>query len=85
MLDKKNRCSRFYPESRIKRTLFGVHAQVLQEESVSGHPIIDHDLIKIRFGNFQDFSRLFSNNGSRRSRFFNKGIFTEAIPRTEHI
>jgi long-chain fatty acid transport protein len=26
-----------YPESRLKRTLFGIHSQVLQEQSVSGH------------------------------------------------
>ena len=26
-----------YPESRIKRTLFGIHSQVLQEQPVSGH------------------------------------------------
>ena len=26
-----------YPESRIKRTLFGAYSQVLQEQSVSGH------------------------------------------------
>ena len=29
--------TRSYPESRIKRTLFDVHSQVLQEEPVSGH------------------------------------------------
>jgi Kef-type K+ transport system membrane component KefB len=27
----------FNPESRLKRTLFGIHSQVLQEQSVSGH------------------------------------------------
>ncbi len=27
----------YYPESRIKRTLFGVHSQVVQEQPVSGH------------------------------------------------
>lgn len=26
-----------YPESRLKRTLFGIHSQVLQEQSVSGY------------------------------------------------
>jgi len=27
----------YKPESRLKRTLFGIHSQVLQEQSVSGH------------------------------------------------
>ena len=43
--DKSSRCKpaltfpqiHFHPESRIKRTLFGVYSQVFQEEVVSGH------------------------------------------------
>ena len=27
----------FSPESRLKRTLFGIHSQVLQKQPVSGH------------------------------------------------
>jgi len=30
-------CDLYFPESRIKRTLFGIHSQVLQEQPVSGH------------------------------------------------
>ncbi|MFA6011587.1 MAG: hypothetical protein WC799_16485 [Desulfobacteraceae bacterium] len=37
VFEKKDASSSMYPESRIKRTLFGVHSQVFQEELVSGH------------------------------------------------
>ena len=32
-----NQNGRYYPENRIKRTLFRGHPQVLQEQPVSGH------------------------------------------------
>ncbi len=36
-INKKTGEITYYPESRVKRTLFGIHPQVLQEQPVSGH------------------------------------------------